>query len=364
MRRAGELAADGPAASPEGFRLEVRDLEIRSRPSGPPVVSGISFAVRPGEVLGLVGESGSGKTTVALALLGHTRRGPVREPAARSGWTAPTCSGCARPGLRALRGARVSYVPQDPSAALNPALRVGYQLSEVLRVHLPAADSPVPPPVTRERIREVLSRGVAWTPARTCCAATRISCPAASSSASALAMAFACRPCADRAGRADHRPRRVDPAARPRHRPAACAGATGSRPSYVSHDLAVVSELADEVAVMYAGRIVEAGPSRRAVRRAAAPLYPGAARRGPGTGQRPPAGRDTRAAAAARPPRPGLRVRRPLRPGPGAVPSARAGPDPAAIRCAPIGAPHPPSTPHAAAFIRLPCRALPGARPR
>ena len=102
MRRAGELAAQ-PAADPDGFRLEVRDLEIRTGRQGPPVVSGISFAVRPGDVLGLVGESGSGKTTVALALLGHTRRG-LSVTAARSSWTAWTCCGCARPACARCAG--------------------------------------------------------------------------------------------------------------------------------------------------------------------------------------------------------------------------------------------------------------------
>src|SRR5580693_4184031 len=112
-------------------RLDVRDLEIRSGRRGPPVVSGISFTVRPGEVLGLVGESGSGKTTVALALLGHTRRGlSVTGGEIRLDGTDLLRLRPAR--LRALRGAAVSYVPQDPAAALNPALRVGYQLREAL----------------------------------------------------------------------------------------------------------------------------------------------------------------------------------------------------------------------------------------
>jgi len=72
-RAPGGTAAAPP--SPGGVRLEVRDLEIRLGPSGPDVVRDVSFSVRAGQVLGIVGESGSGKTTVALALLGHTRRG-------------------------------------------------------------------------------------------------------------------------------------------------------------------------------------------------------------------------------------------------------------------------------------------------
>ena len=73
---ADAAASATPLAQPAGVvRLEVRDLEIRVGKSGPDVVGDISFAVPAGQVLGLVGESGSGKTTVALALLGHTRRG-------------------------------------------------------------------------------------------------------------------------------------------------------------------------------------------------------------------------------------------------------------------------------------------------
>ena len=126
--------SDLNGTAPRPSRLEVRDLEIRSGGHGAAVVSGVSFAVAPGDVLGLVGESGSGKTTVALALLGHTRRGlsVSRGEILLDGLDLLRLR---PPRLRQVRGARVSYVPQDPAAALNPALRIGYQLREALRVH-------------------------------------------------------------------------------------------------------------------------------------------------------------------------------------------------------------------------------------
>ena len=189
MRRAGERAAQ-PAAhdaagEPGGFRLEVRDLEIRSGRHGAAVVSGISFAVRPGEVLGLVGESGSGKTTVALALLGHTRRG-LSVTAGEIRLDGMDLLRLRPAGLRQVRGAAVSYVPQDPSAALNPALRIGYQLREALRVHARTGfvPSPVPAPGDTGPDPRGPAARYAWTPPRPCCAGTRTSSRAASSSAS------------------------------------------------------------------------------------------------------------------------------------------------------------------------------------
>ena len=147
---AGNGAAGNGAAGFSGdFRLDVRGLEIRSGRRGPLVVTGVSFAVRPGELLGLVGESGSGKTTVALALLGHTRRGL----SVTGGEICVDGVDLLRltPGeLRQVRGAKVSYVPQDPAAALNPALRIGYQLREALRVHAGIVDDP------ESRILEVM----------------------------------------------------------------------------------------------------------------------------------------------------------------------------------------------------------------
>ena len=116
--------------------LEVVDLRVALEYGGQEdIVDGVSFGVATGEVLSLVGESGSGKTTIGLAVLGHTRRGAritdgeVRIEG-RDILTLPTLE------RQALRGTLVTYVPQDPAAALNPALRIGTQLDETLSFHV------------------------------------------------------------------------------------------------------------------------------------------------------------------------------------------------------------------------------------
>jgi peptide/nickel transport system ATP-binding protein len=252
----GSLASS-PAGLPRqaaGARLEVRDLEVRLGQSGPDVVSEVSFSVRAGEVLGLVGESGSGKTTVALALLGHARRG-LR-----------ICGGQVRldgvdllalsPGdLRSARGAKVSYVPQDPSSALNPALRVGTQLREALRVHPGTIDD------ADARIAEVMSEAyLDATPEMLRRYPHQLS--GGQQQRISLAMAFACRPSLivldePTTGLDVSTQRHVLDTVR------SLCRSYGVAAVYVSHDLAVVSGLAAEVAVMYAGRVIEAGPTER-----------------------------------------------------------------------------------------------------
>jgi peptide/nickel transport system ATP-binding protein len=265
--------SDLNGAAPRPFRLEVRDLEIRSGGRGAAVVSGICFAVRPGDVLGLVGESGSGKTTVALALLGHTRRGlsVSRGEILLDGLDLLRLR---PPRLRQVRGARVSYVPQDPAAALNPALRIGYQLREALRVHGhpgPASYSrrsrPAGDPANRilEVLREVRLEA---SPALLRRYPHQLS--GGQQQRVALAMAFACRPSLivldePTTGLDVSTQRHILDTIR-----SLCRG-YGVAAVYVSHDLAVVSELAAEVAVMYAGRIVEAGPADLLLHR---PLHP------------------------------------------------------------------------------------------
>ena len=134
--------------------VDVRGLRIEMPEGSVDIVDDVSFSIRAGEVLGLVGESGSGKTTVGMALLGYARGG------ARIAAGTVHVSGDSGANLLALgpeekgrvRGKTVAYVPQDPASALNPALRVRIQLAEVSEAHEPAT----PPEEIERRIGEVM----------------------------------------------------------------------------------------------------------------------------------------------------------------------------------------------------------------
>src|SRR5229473_793268 len=127
-----ELA--GQTAEPAVAAVAVRDLEVEIEATGTPVISDVSFEIAPGEIFGVVGESGSGKTTVGLALLGHARRG-LRIAGGSVLLGDRDILTLGEEQLRRLRGSLVSYVPQDPASSLNPALRIGLQLREVIEAH-------------------------------------------------------------------------------------------------------------------------------------------------------------------------------------------------------------------------------------
>jgi ABC-type glutathione transport system ATPase component len=117
--------------------LQVKDLRVSYRGANAKVrdaVDGVSFAIAPGEVLGLMGESGCGKTTTALALLGllsdqHTEvSGSVQFRGEELLSMHPRA-------LRALRGPGISMVFQEPEIALSPVMRAGDQVAEVIQAH-------------------------------------------------------------------------------------------------------------------------------------------------------------------------------------------------------------------------------------
>jgi peptide/nickel transport system ATP-binding protein len=245
-------------------RLEVSSLRVELARSGVDIVDEISFAVDAGEVLGLVGESGSGKTTVGLALLGHARRG-ARIAGGQVRIDGRDVLGAPAEALRGLRGRTVSYVPQDPTAALNPALRIGTQLREMLESH--RQDGPVAP--DGDRLAELLEEVVLPHDA-----AFLRRYPHELSGGQqqrvALAMAFACRP---RVIVLDEPTTGLDVTTQARILATVrdLCRTHGVAAVYVSHDLAVVAELTNRVAVMYAGRLIELGPTSELFRASAHP---------------------------------------------------------------------------------------------
>jgi peptide/nickel transport system ATP-binding protein len=241
------------AEPPTTTAVTVRQLKIDLVSSGSDIVDQIVLDVRAGEVLGLVGESGSGKTTVGMALMGYCRPGG-RVTGGEILIDGRELAGMGAGELRKLRGGTVSYIPQDPGTALNPALRIGRQLSEMLEVHAGNTSEED----RKARIRETLEE-VALPNDDEFLRRYPHQLSGGQQQRVAIAMAFACRPhvivCDEPTTGLDVTTQaRVLETVRDlchSHRVAAV---------YVSHDLAVVAELADQVAVMYAGRIVERGP--------------------------------------------------------------------------------------------------------
>jgi peptide/nickel transport system ATP-binding protein len=245
--------------------LEVVDLRVEIEyGKHEDIVDGISFRVGAGEVLGLVGESGSGKTTVGLAVLGHTRRGArvARGEVRIEGRDILVLPELER---QRLRGQLVSYVPQDPAASLNPALRIETQLDETLSAHgFGSSDDE-----RRARIAEVLSE-VLLPSDETFLRRYPHQLSGGQQQRVALAMAFANRP---RVIVLDEPTTGLDVTTQAHVLTTVrdLCSAHGVAAVYVSHDLAVVATLADRVAVMYGGRLAELGPTGTLFRQAGHP---------------------------------------------------------------------------------------------
>jgi peptide/nickel transport system ATP-binding protein len=237
----------GPVVAP--VAVSVRDLRIETT-SGTPVIVDVSFDIAPGEVLGVVGESGSGKTTVGLALLGHARRG-LRISGGTVMLGDSDILGLGDDELRALRGSLVSYVPQDPASSLNPALRIGVQLREVLEAHSSGRTN------HDERIAEMM-REVALSDDPKYLHRYPHELSGGQQQRVGLAMAFANRP---RLIVLDEPTTGLDVTTQATVLSTVrdLAAAHQVAALYVSHDLAVVAALARRVAVMYSGRVVELG---------------------------------------------------------------------------------------------------------
>lgn len=232
--------------------LRIVNLRLNVAATGNDIVDEVNLTIEKGRVLGLVGESGSGKTTVGLAVLSHARRGV--EIAHGEIYCAGTeVLGLDADAKRKIRGELVSYVPQDPASSLNPALRIGVQLMEVLEVHNFGGSSEARKARIKEMMAEVLlptdDQYLERYPHQL---------SGGQQQRVGLAMAFACRPSVivlDEpttgldVSTQEHVLKTIRQLTRDH----------GVAALYITHDLAVVADLADDVAVMYAGRVVEQG---------------------------------------------------------------------------------------------------------
>ncbi|MET8307203.1 dipeptide/oligopeptide/nickel ABC transporter permease/ATP-binding protein [Micromonospora sp. NPDC005173] len=224
--------------------LEIKNLSIgfEGRHQGVDIVDGLSFDVRPGEVVGLVGESGSGKSLTALAVMGLLPQGArVRGEVSFQGTNLLSLNAKRR---RALMGREIAMVYQDALSALNPALRIGTQLAQMIRRG-------------GTRSADELMRLVGLDPQRTL-AAYPHELSGGQRQRVVIAMALSRDP---RLIIADEPTTALDVTiqAQVMELLLRLREQLGFALILVSHDLALVSDVSDRVVVMYGGQIVETG---------------------------------------------------------------------------------------------------------
>ncbi|WP_088289789.1 ABC transporter ATP-binding protein [Kineosporia sp. A_224] len=248
--RPGRTAYDGPL-------LAVDDLSVTFTRRGRRdvrAVDGVSFAIRPGETVGLVGESGSGKSVTALAVMGLLPGRGVRVGGSVR-LEGEELLGASDDRLRDLRGREMAMVFQDPMTSLNPVVSIGVQVTEVLRRHRDMTREQasveaasllrrvgIPDPVRRLKdYPHQLSGGMRQR--------------------ALIASALACRPrlliCDEPTTALD-----VTIQAQILDLLRQLVRESGTALLMITHDLGVVAGLCDTVHVMYSGRVVESAPRR------------------------------------------------------------------------------------------------------
>jgi len=271
-------------------RLEVRGLtvELPTRAGWIKPVNDLSFALGEGETLGIVGESGSGKTMLALALMGleppgaqrsgeawlrvHSRNGEGPTAGAAAGTNLITAADAQ---MRALRGREIAMIFQEPMTALNPVMRVGAQIEEAIRVHEPRlARGEI-----QRRAMEAIERAVIPEPERRARQYPH-QLSGGLRQRAMIAMALAGGP---RVLIADEPTTALDVTVQKQILELLETLRRELRLSllFITHDLGVVAQIADRVAVMYAGRIVEEGPAGEVLRQPRHPYTEGLLRAAP-----------------------------------------------------------------------------------
>ncbi len=240
-------AAGLPVLDVRGFTLRIRSDrgEVRA-------VEDVSFQARAGQVVAIVGESGAGKSVTALSLLRLVPSPPARVVAGEIFINGRDILKLSRKQMREVRGNEVSMIFQEPMTALNPALRIGRQIAEPLVRHKGMdwreAEREAVALLDRAQIPDAQERAQAYPHQFSGGMRQRVM----------IAMALACKP---RLIIADEPTTALDVTVQAQVLSllTALTRESGGALLLITHDLGVVARYADEVNVMYAGRIVESG---------------------------------------------------------------------------------------------------------
>lgn len=234
--------------------IEVNDLKVIYKTDEAIVeaVNGISFSIDEGETLGLVGETGAGKTTTALSVIGllPERVGKITEGSIK--FRGEDLSSKSKHELRLMRGDKVSMIFQDPMTSLNPVMTVGDQILESINIHSPAGTTKKE---MEERVDEILSL-VGIVPERKKEYPHQFS--GGMKQRIVIAIALACEP---ELLIADEPTSALDVTIQAQVLALMNDLKEKLRTSMImiTHDLGLVAEMCDKVAIMYAGEIVEYG---------------------------------------------------------------------------------------------------------
>ena len=249
--------------------LELRDLcvEFPTRRGTLRALDGVSFDIAAGEILGVVGESGAGKSLTGAAIIGLLEP-PGRICGGQILFEGQRIDDLPGEAMRRIRGKQVGAIFQDPLTSLNPLHTVGHQLVETVRTHLPLSAAQA-----RERALELLAQaGMPAPQARLAQYPHELS--GGLRQRVVIALALAGEP---QLVIADEPTTALDVAVQAQiiRLLRDMTLARGASVMLISHDMGVIAETCDRVAVMYAGRIVEIGPVREVIEHPAHPYTAG-----------------------------------------------------------------------------------------
>ncbi|MCC7272919.1 MAG: ABC transporter ATP-binding protein [Alphaproteobacteria bacterium] len=256
--RAGASEVIPGTRDQRGPLLEVKALRTHfsTADGNVPAVDGVSFALDPGETLGVVGESGSGKSVMARSIMRLVQTPPGRYVSGEIVFEGEDLLKKSAAAMTEVRGNRIAMIFQEPMTSLNPVLTIGYQIAEALRLHGRGnwADARNQAVALLQRVRIADPRRRARDYPHQLSGGMR--------QRAMIAMALACRP---RLLIADEPTTALDVTIQ-----AQILGLMRELKAdldmsmiLVTHNLGIVADIADRVLVMYAGKIVEAAPVAR-----------------------------------------------------------------------------------------------------